>query len=83
MTDQEYPDISHWNHRVIRRTFEIGDEIEHQFGVYEVYYDTDGKPIMCTETPVAPAGETIEELRTELERYTKALENPILNYEDF
>ena len=42
-----------------------------------------GVPHAVTKDCVEPMGETLDELRQELERYTKALDNPVLNYEDF
>ena len=72
-----------WNHRVVKRTY-VTETI---YGIHEVYYE-DGKPTMVTAEPVAiqctgDDGEPIEVLREALERATRALEHPILNYEDF
>ena len=73
-----------WNYRVIKRTFvtNTGNR-ENQFGIYEVYYNDDGKPISCTSEPVEPVGETLEEFKKSLESYTAALTKPVLEYEDF
>ena len=35
---------------------------------------------LCTEEPVYPAGEILEELRKDLEHYLLALEQPVLEY---
>jgi hypothetical protein len=51
------------------------------FGIHEVYY-TDGEPSMVTVDAMDPHGETFEELKQDLEWYQRALEKPVLNYED-
>jgi hypothetical protein len=79
----EIPDPpSHWNNRVIRRTHVRDEGVWITFGIHEVYY-TDGKPTSCTENPVEPFGETIEELQEVMEHYRLALEKPTLDYGDF
>jgi hypothetical protein len=45
-----------------------------------VYY-TENKPIGVTKDGVAAYGETVEELRIELERMLKACDNPVLDYD--
>jgi hypothetical protein len=67
-----------WNHRVFKN--------DSQFDVYdirEVFYDENGKPDGYTMEPVYPAGNTIGELREELERMLKALKRPVLSEADF
>lgn len=70
---------SKWNYRVIKRTV-TG---ETTFGVYEVYYDESDTPSACSESPVEPFGETVEELMLDLDRMRSAAEKPTLNYDDF
>ena len=69
-----------WNYRVIRRTHERGPDT---FGIHEVYYDNEDKPNACTVDPVSPYGETLEELKSDLDRMWKALEKPALDYSYF
>ena len=69
-----------WNYRVIKKIHDDGTEI---FAIHEVYYDDDGKPDLVTEDPCEPQGETLEELKDDCEWYQKALEHPVLNYDDF
>lgn len=71
--------FSKWNYRVIKRL--IAGETSH--GIYEVYYDESGKPSACTESPVEPFGETVEELMLDLDRMRSAAGQPTLNYDDF
>ena len=75
-----------WNHRVVHRLIKrmpSEREGEHWYAVHEVYYDESGKPEMTTVEAVAPGGETLDELRQELDRFQKALEHPVLEYDSF
>ncbi len=63
-----------WNYRVINR--------DDTFAIYEAYYDDAGNVISITAEPVAPLGESLAELRADLEHYRKALDEPVLRYED-
>lgn len=69
-----------WNYRVIKRTYPDGTEI---YTIHEVYYKENGEPEYVTENSCYPQGETLEELKGDIALYRKALENPVLNYEDF
>lgn len=66
-----------WNHRVIKR--ESGDE--YWYAIHEVYYDDNKQIETLTEEPVYPVGESIDDLRAELQWMLEALDNPVLNYE--
>lgn len=68
-----------WNYRVIRRQ----SECEERVAIHEVYYGNDGVPRSCTENPVAPAGETVEDLKKDIEMMKQAFDKSILEYEDF
>ena len=63
-----------WNYRVVER--------DDTFAIYEAYYDDAGTVISITAEPVAPLGESLEELRADLEHYRRALDAPVLRYED-
>ena len=75
-----------WNHRVVKRTYtsEDGKPVyrEVMYGVHEAYYDEKGKVFMITDNPTAPSGDSMEELKESLEYMTKALEHPILDYDN-
>ncbi len=76
-----------WNHRVIREAFtpeeaEFEDE-EFFYTIREVFYFEDGKPELVTMKGDAPWGTTLEELQQDIEWFSKALGQPVLNYEDF
>jgi hypothetical protein len=49
-----------WTYRVIRRVFNDGAE---QYGIHEVYYKDGGFAHSCTENPVIPTGDTLDDLR--------------------
>lgn len=70
-----------WNYRVLVR--ECPETEEEVYAVHEVYYDDSGIPGSCTVNPVAPIGESLDELKTVLQMYSTALEKPLMRYEDF
>lgn len=63
-----------WNYRVMRN----GD----LFAIHEVYYDENGKVEGYTQNPVCPSGESLEELKGDIEYYLEALNKPVLEYKD-
>lgn len=70
-----------WNHRVIE--FVDPDDGRPWFQIHEVYYDDQGRPEAYTENPVPVYGDTIDEMRTTLERMRLALDQPVLRERDF
>jgi hypothetical protein len=62
-----------WNYRVILQ--------DDYYSIHEVYYDDDGNIESWTEQPVGIGGETLEELKGDLEYYKHALEKPVLKYD--
>ena len=73
--------MGHWNHRVMKRANEHG---ETWYEIHEVFYDHgqgESEPrLSWTEEAIAPVGETLEELKTELERMLRACDAPVLDY---
>ena len=67
----------HWNHRVMIRHHEGTDETS--MGIREVFYDDDGNIDAWTADDMDPHGETLEELRADLERMLACLERPVLD----
>jgi hypothetical protein len=61
-----------WKYRVMNRDGELA--------IYEVYYDEDGCIQGHGADPDYPAGDTLEELRANLELYCAALNKPVLEY---
>jgi hypothetical protein len=64
-----------WNYRVAQRDDELS--------IYSAYYDDNGR---CHSISVEPArlyGDTVDDLRAELERFQAAIEKPVLRYEAF
>lgn len=68
-----------WNHRLVDMTSENNDEPF--FEVCEVFYTDDGMPAGYAKASVC--GESLEEVREEIARFTRALELPNLKPEDF
>lgn len=51
---------------------------ENSFTLHKVYYDDDGSVKYWSTDPIAAYGETLEELKNDLEHQLKALEKPVL-----
>lgn len=71
--------MNHWNHRVVKRTHDCG-AIE--FAIHEAHYD-ENVAESITVNPTAPMADSVDELRRVLEQMLKALDKPVLNYEEF
>lgn len=67
-----------WNHRVIKTK----DGEDDFYYIAEVYYDED-KPRGYTEKPVGACGNSIDELKKDLERMLRCLDKPVLTENDF
>lgn len=63
--------MSHWNYRVKRIS-------EDTVGVFEAYYNDDGKIVGLSEDAVCPTGETVEDIRERLMLVLEALEEPLI-----
>lgn len=73
-----------WNHRVVRREHpEAVVEWERvSYAIHEAHYEAGArKPYAITTEPVAPYGETLDEVRETLDRMRRACEAPVLDYE--
>ena len=71
-----------WNHRVVRRFYpntHMDDSMLYE--IYEAYYDKDGKINGLTEEPIRIREESMDDLRKTMERLTKCLEQPIIDYD--
>ena len=77
--------MTHWNYRVIRKKYPpaIDGIVEESLQIHEVYYDENNNPKMVTEEGMEPHGETLDELRNDLNNMIKALDKPILAYNSF
>jgi hypothetical protein len=69
----------YWNHRMVNLTEDDESWIE----ICEVFYDDDHTPILYTEKGISVAGETKEELKTQLEQMLSCLNKPVLFKADF
>ena len=63
-----------WNHRVMRT--EVDDETT--YAIHEVYYKADGS-VGAWTGPVEPFGDTLAELRLELERMLATFDGGVLD----
>lgn len=80
--------MSHWNHRVVRRTYPDGTVI---LGVHEAFCDSNGLVWGVTQDPVRPIvvdhgidgipGETVDDLKQVINWMLNACDAPILDYD--
>ena len=68
--------MSHWNYRVIRKHHTETDSVTYH--IHEVYYRDDGNIESWTQEPVAPMGETFDELREDIRYFLHAFRRSIL-----
>jgi hypothetical protein len=71
---------STWNYRVIRHHDKKTNVDFHT--IHEVYYHGE-KPSMVSENPMHPFGETVEELKKDMELFMKAFDKPVLDWTVF
>lgn len=64
-----------WNYRVIKSTDEHGETL---LQIHEAFYNDSGELSLITENPVTPAGETLDELKADLEHMLEDLMHPVL-----
>ena len=65
-----------WNHRVTKATVD-GETV---YEIREVYYDLpDSDGIGWTQNASTPYGQTLDELRTDLQRMLEALDKPVID----
>lgn len=70
--------MSHWNHRIMRRTYPNTDEVS--YGIYEVYYNDEGEIVNWSMEPEEIQGGTIEEIIQSLNWMRNCLNKLILDY---
>ena len=71
-----------WEYRVVERVAShpnIGEVVWHE--VIEVYYDDDGK-LDATSDKIYPAGDTVDDLREDLELMLTAISKPVISHEE-
>lgn len=66
------------NYRVIRKETSWGGDPYPHYEIHEVYYNEDGTFQSWTSDWLAPYGETLDELRSDLLRMLEASEKPVL-----
>ena len=67
-----------WNYRILKRRY--GEDVS--YGVYEVYYDDEGRVVACSEWPLEPFGETFDDLAADLQLFAAAATRPALDYDE-
>ena len=72
--------MTHWNHRVVKRTHNSGEET---YGIHEVFYDGDddtdsGDAISYTTEPVCVSCGSLEALREYLQWMINCLDKEVI-----
>jgi len=67
-----------WNHRVMKHK----DGEDDFFQIHEVYYDKNGKVDGYTANGTSAGGNSLDELRSELQRMIDSLDKDVLIYEE-
>jgi len=87
-----------WNYRIFKHTdknpnHEKGSDITSEsfvwYGIHEVYYkddnsdDTDENEIdLISSDPINPHGQTVEDLKSDIDLMLEAFDKPVLDYND-
>lgn len=72
-------DFGYWNYRIIKRENPSG---EVTYGIYEVHYDMEGNLKGHTENPISVIGESIEDLKFDIENLKESLNKDVLTYQN-
>lgn len=67
-----------WNHRVVKHIRHVRGQERIYFQIHEVYYDDEGEYEGRTTDAVAADGDTLEELREELQQMIWACNKEVL-----
>jgi hypothetical protein len=68
--------MSHWNYRIIRKYYKESQSSTYQ--IHEVHYDDENVIEGWTQSPVEPMGESLAELRNDIQYFLKAFQKPVL-----
>jgi len=63
-----------WDYRVI--------EHDGMFTIHEVYYNDKGDITSISKDPMGPSGDTLDELKVDIEYFLQALDMPVLKKEE-
>ena len=71
-----------WDYRVVRKELKDGSYSDEWYSIQEVYYDDETGEPMAQTIDLQIEGDTISEIRTQLELMLKAIEEPVLDESD-
>ena len=67
-----------WNYRVLYKKI---DDSSEAYSISECYYSCDGSIYAWTDAEMAPFGEALDELRSDLAHMLQACERPVLYFD--
>jgi hypothetical protein len=76
--------MSHWNYRVVHRvhTSLVADYTEHEYGVYEVYYNDNGLVTAVSQELSPCCAEDMDGLKWVMDRFIEAHAKPVLEWDN-
>lgn len=74
--------MSSWNYRVVRAYTPWVQDLGCYYHIHEVYYDDNGEPDSRSTDPMAPYGETPEELLADIKLMLEATMHPVMEVVD-
>lgn len=72
----------YWNTRIIKHTVKYLDKIETYYGIHEVYYDKEDKPVLWTSEPIDVTFQDKEEFEILLKQILDAKDRTILELDE-
>ena len=72
-------EFGYWNYRIIKRENPSG---EITYGIYEAHYDMEGNLKGHTENPISIIGESIEDLKLDIDNLKESLTKDVLTYQN-
>jgi len=67
--------MNKWNYRLMRHIDAFGREY---FAIHEAYYNDVGEVTAWTDDAASPMGQTMDEVRDDLEKMLRALDYPVV-----
>ena len=73
--------MTSWEYRVVSKVYSNAHLDAKTYSIHEVYRDEQGKIVGYTDS-VEPAGDTLEDLRQDLELMFRATNKPVISHEE-
>ncbi|MCU0352036.1 MAG: hypothetical protein MUF43_14600 [Flavobacterium sp.] len=71
--------MGYWNYRIMKKE---NDKGQFNFGIYEIFYDDNGKVNSYSENSLTPVCDSEEDLKEEMKIMMEAFEKETLTYKE-